>query len=128
MGNCNNNGWPATFGDGVVCHNQKELDQYLIGTNHAPIEPDSKLGMEISFAVGALPRDQLEDAAADLDLNFDKWTSSDEIRASVIEAAHKNGGLLIYKDDGVPTMMGFGGPPKLDVPAVAAANPERPRG
>lgn len=102
------NGWPATFGDGVICRNQKELDDYLIGTNHEPIAHGCKLSTEISFAVGALARESLENVAADIDIAFDKWTSSDDLRAFVIEAAHKEGGLVIYDDIGGSKIFGFG--------------------
>lgn len=108
--NQSNLGWPAEFADGVVCRSQKELDEYLAGTNHVPIEQGGKTSTEICFAVGELPRHQLEGTAEVLGVQFDKWTSSDDLRASVIEAAHKNGGLFIYDDLGGSKMFGFGGP------------------
>lgn len=49
---------------------------------------------EISFAVGAMSRDALEDDAADYGLDFNKHTPSDDLRAMLIEAM-TDGGLAV---------------------------------
>lgn len=113
--------WPAVFGDGVVCNSQDELDEYLIGGGHFdPIPHGSELYTQICFAVGELDRDRLEDAAADADIEFDKWTSDDELRALVIDAARSQGGIMLIDSEGDMAIYGYG--------LVSEASPSRPRG
>lgn len=57
------------------------------------------LARKIAFAVGELARDQLEDTAADADVEFNEWTSLDDLRAAVIEAAHVQRGIKITVKD-----------------------------
>lgn len=65
------------------------------------IEHGSTLDTEICFAVGELDRDQLERTAIEVDgVDFDKWTSDDDLRARVIEAARINGGIVIFDNEG----------------------------
>ncbi len=64
------------------------------------IEHGSELDTEICFAVGELDRDSLEETAANIEVNFDKYTSDDVLRARIIEAARSNGGIQIFDDEG----------------------------
>lgn len=41
---------------------------------------------EASFFIGGLSRAELEDVASDLGVDYDKHTSSDDLRADVLEA------------------------------------------
>lgn len=97
--------WPAIFGDDMVCKNQAELDDYLgrsdgllqseppmipaLGTE--PVEHGSELDTQLCFAVGELERDQLEDAAADANVEFDKWTSNDDLRTRLLDSLRMAG-------------------------------------
>lgn len=122
MSHCIDNEWPATFGDGVVCHNPKELENYLVGEKpFLPINHGSELDTKICFAVGELAREQLEETATAADVDFDKWTTSDELRARLIERAREQGGLSVYDDKGGTTTFGFDDGAKLPKTDQAAA-------
>lgn len=41
---------------------------------------------EIAFEVGAMTRDELEDKAADLGLDFTKHTPSEDLRTMILDA------------------------------------------
>lgn len=47
--------------------------------------------MNISFAVGAMSRDALEDVASDFGIEYTKHTTSDCLRAEVLEAFDEQG-------------------------------------
>lgn len=128
MSNSHNKVWPATFGDGVVCQNQQELDRYLIGTvPYLPISHGSDLDTQICFAVGELAREQLEETASNADVEFDKWTSNDELRALVIDAARSFGGLTVYDAEGGTSTFGFDdeSPPPIHDPMGCVPIPPR---
>lgn len=74
----------------------------------------SSLETSISFAVGALDRDQLEETASEAGVQYDHLTTDDELRADVLEAARQQGGLKVFDaDNGVMT---FGFQPVEEVP------------
>ncbi len=76
----------------------------------ASIDEGSELYTKISFAVGELSRDSLEETAANAGVSFDKWTSSDDLRALVLDAARDAGGLevsLCEEEGGTVSTYGF---------------------
>jgi hypothetical protein len=89
-----------------------------------PIQPGSDVDRLICFAIGALSRDKLEDAAADANVEFNKWTTGDELRAKVIEAAREKGGITLIDNAGEEYTFGFndkyGQPVQPKEPVVAA--------
>ena len=100
---------PAKFGDGTVCNTKEALHAYLIGIEmFEPIAHGSEIDTQICFAVGELSRDRLEDCAADVGVEFNKWTTSDDLRAMVIEQAREQRGLVVVNDEGKTTTFGFG--------------------
>ncbi len=68
--------------------------------DYPPIVVGSSLDTHICFAIGELEREQLEETAANAGVAFDKWTSEDDLRASLIQAARDNGGIQIYDEEG----------------------------
>ncbi|CAJ6629802.1 Uncharacterised protein [Burkholderia pseudomallei] len=50
-----------------------------------------ELQARLAFGIGALSRGALEDLAADFGLDFDKWVSSDDLRADVLEEFSSQG-------------------------------------
>jgi hypothetical protein len=88
-----------------------------------PIEDGSELDTQICFAVGELSRSELEDTAEEAEVDFDKHTTSDDLRAFIIEAAREAGGIKILDREGGVLTFGFvqDGPlpifdPKAEVP------------
>lgn len=118
-----NHAWPATFGDGTVCHNQVQLDAYLAGIQ--PIAQGGELDTTICFAVGALSREQLEATAEHAEVDFEDRITSDELRALVLEAARAQGGVMVFDSVGGTTTYGFNAvqsaPMHLPVGAVPMA-------
>ena len=114
-----NHGWPATFGDGTICHNQVELDAYLVGIK--PIKEGCEVDTKICFAIGELGRNELEETALKANVDFDKWTSDDALRALVIEAARMQSGIQVIDAEGGTTSYGYesGDPAPMHTPLGA---------
>ncbi|VWC82584.1 hypothetical protein BLA39750_01312 [Burkholderia lata] len=49
-----------------------------------PTQSREAIGGGLSFAIGALDHEVLKDLAADLGINFDKWTVPDDLRSDVL--------------------------------------------
>ena len=66
-----------------------------------------ELEINISFAVGALDREQLEETATEAGVTYDELMSDDDLRAHVLEAARRRRGLKVFDADNGVTTFGF---------------------
>jgi hypothetical protein len=53
--------------------------------------PDTNFEMALSFEIGSMSQDELESRAGDLNVHFDKWTTSPALRSDVIERYSQQG-------------------------------------
>lgn len=79
-------------------------------STYALIEHGSEMDTRICFAIGDLEREQLEETALQADVDFDRYTTSDELRSLVIEAAREQRGIKIYDEEGGVLTIGFHDP------------------
>lgn len=75
--------------------------------SYSLIEHGSELDTRICFAVGEINRAQLEETAIEAGVTYDKWTTDDNLRAEIIDAARNNGGIKIFDVDGGCLTLGF---------------------
>lgn len=120
------------LGDEFEPENDEEirLNMAEVDSIFAEITHGSELDTKICFAVGELDMDSLEETASFVNINFDKWTSDDELRAQVIDAAREHGGLKIYSEKGLVSTLGFDGEGDRPSPEAEGVEslPSRPRG
>lgn len=68
---------------------------------YVPVAEVDNLESEISFAIGALSRDELLDNVSAVNIDFhEKWTTNDELRQSLIDYANENRGIVLSTCDG----------------------------
>ncbi|ABO60310.1 hypothetical protein LA345_37420 (plasmid) [Burkholderia vietnamiensis] len=75
-----------------------------------------RIHSEVAFVIGAMPRDQLEEIAADNQVDFDKHATDSELRAELIEVVAQRRSHEQVRDGAAPTQVnGAGEPPAVDM-------------